>query len=375
MAILGLETIVYCVDDLERSFDFFEDFGLRPYDKDADRTRFKLPDTSNVILQPHDRFPIAGSKVAGIGVHEIIWGVDTQDDLDRYVARLSMDRSVTRDADGTVHFVADGGLAMGLRLWPSYRMPTTSVDPINSPGNINRLNAHRKWIARAFPKRIMHVVYLVPDPDACRAFLSDRLDFRVSDQQRGVGVYLRCDGTNDHHNIFFFNSNSPMAGFQGGTRFHHVNYVVTDLDEMMVGRNYMSRRGWEKSEWGLGRHRIGSALFHYLPCPAGGEAEYGADGDQLDDNWIPRDWDASFGFGHWLHDMPDFWSQGHNWDVGFLEGAAPNRGDIQPRSYNARGGDAKLADHRVPPPSSPVAEGALPDERRTVEDIMKVVGG
>ena len=27
MAILGLESVTYCVDDLDRSTDFFEDFG------------------------------------------------------------------------------------------------------------------------------------------------------------------------------------------------------------------------------------------------------------------------------------------------------------------------------------------------------------
>ena len=355
MSILGLETIVYCVDDLRKSADFFEDFGLRLYESEEDRMRFRLPDTSNVILQSRSKFPIAGSTVEGFGVHEIIWGVDSEQHLRRCVERLRVDREVREDPDATFRFIADGGLAMGLRLWPTYRMPSTSVDPVNSPGNTNRLNTHRKWIARAFPKRIMHVVYLVPNPDACRAFLCDRLEFRVSDEQRGVGVYLRCDGTTDHHNIFFFNSNSPMSGCRGETRFHHVNYVVTDLDEMMVGRNYMTRRGWQGSEWGLGRHRIGSALFHYLPCPAGGEAEYGADGDQLDDNWIPRDWDASFGFGHWMHDMPEFWRQGHNWDVTFLEGAVSNRGDVQPRAYNVPPNDAAAAND-----ASLVAEGASP---------------
>jgi len=334
MAILGIETIVYCVDDVSKSVDYFEDFGLRVFSRDEKQTRFQLPDNSNVIVRSIAEFPVAGSEIKGIGVHEVIWGVDNEDHFDQLIARIAVDRAVQRDQDGTVHFTADGGIAMGLRLWPSYRMPLTSVDPVNSPGNTNRLNTHRKWIARAIPKRMMHVVYMVPDDELCMVFMRDRLDFRLSDAQRGVGVYLRCDGTTDHHNIFFFNSTSQMSGAHGELRFHHVNYLVTDLDEVMVGKAYMERRGWTKSIWGLGRHRIGSALFFYLPCPAGGEAEYGADGDQLDDNWVPRDWDAFFGFAHWVHDMPEFWKPGSEWTVAFLEQGDLHRGGVTCRDYN-----------------------------------------
>jgi len=125
-----------------------------------------------------------------------------------------------------------------------------------------------------------------------------------------------------------------MAGAAGGTRFHHLNVDVTDLDEIMVGMTYMAQRGWDRSVWGLGRHRIGSALFYYLPCPAGGDAEYGADGDQIDENWVPRDWDALFGFAHWVANIPEYLLQGQDWSVGFIEGIAPSHGYISPRKYN-----------------------------------------
>ena len=334
MAILGLESVTYCVDDLDRSTDFFEDFGLSLFERTQRHIRFKLPDTSNVILRNLKSDPVPGSLIDGIGVHEVVWGVDCREHLDKLIAAVEADREIRRDNDGTAHFIADGGLPMALRLWPTYRMPLTSTDPVNTPGNTGRMNVHRKWIARANPKRMMHVVYMVPDTALCRDFMIERLDFRLTDEQRGAGSYLRCDGANDHHNIFFFDSSGPMAGMHGQTRFHHVNYHVIDLDEIMVGRNYMERRGWAKSTWGLGRHRIGSALFHYFPCPAGGEAEYGADGDQLDDGWIPRDWDALFGFGQWMHDVPEFWSQGADWDVSFAETARPRRGDIGRHSYD-----------------------------------------
>ena len=343
MAILGVETLVYCVEDEQKSVEFFEDFGLRVFDRNSTRTRFRLPDNSNVIVQSIRDAPVRRSQVQGIGVHEVVWGLDSQEHLDQLAARVATDRDVERDAEGTVRFVADGGIAMALRLWPSYRMPRTAVDQVNSPGNTNRLNVHRKWIARAIPKRIMHIVYLVPDPELCLRFVCERLDFRLTDKQRGLGVYARCDGVTDHHSIFFYDSNSALSGGAGQTEFNHVNYHVTDLDEIMAGKLYMERRGWKPSTWGLGRHRIGSALFFYLPCPAGGEAEYGADQDQLDDNWVPRDWDASFGFAQWVQNVPRFWIEGPDWDVGFNDQSVPHRGDIKPRLYNLIGKDTESA--------------------------------
>ena len=191
MAIIGIESVVYCVDDVSKSIDFFEDFGLRLYESNESCTRFRLPDHSNVIIRSYQSHPVPGSAIEGYGVHEVIWGIDRREDLERLVERVAADRPVTRDPDGTAHFVADGGIAMGLRHWTDFHLVRTSVDPVNSPGNINRLNVHRKWIARAFPKRLFHVVYLVPDFNFCKDFLISRLDFRLSDTQRGLGVYLQ----------------------------------------------------------------------------------------------------------------------------------------------------------------------------------------
>ena len=110
MAIIGIESVVYCVEDISKSVDFFEDFGLRIYERNEAQTRFRLPDHSNVIIRSFTQHPVAGSRIEGFGVHEVIWGVDRREDLDRLVERIAVDRPVTRDEDGTAHFVADGGI-------------------------------------------------------------------------------------------------------------------------------------------------------------------------------------------------------------------------------------------------------------------------
>ena len=220
---------------------------------------------------------------------------------------------MTRDADGTAHFVADFGVAMGLRLFN--KKPVVSApDPVNAPGHVRRLNQHRKWRLRARPKVIAHVVFSVPDYEAGCAFMRDRLNFRLSDSQRGFGKYLRADGSYSHHSLLLLNANAPVPEMDGTLRFHHANFGVEDIDEIMVGANYMSRKGWPTSHFGLGRHRSDSALFYYLPCPAGGEAEYGADTDYVDDGWVPRDWvEPLFGFSHFVHNLPPFLADEPQW--------------------------------------------------------------
>ena len=46
-------------------------------------------------------------------------------------------------------------------------------DPVNAPGNIQRLNLHRKWRYKAIPKTINHVVFFVYDYVATLEFFKN----------------------------------------------------------------------------------------------------------------------------------------------------------------------------------------------------------
>nr|WP_047168682.1 VOC family protein [Sphingomonas sp. Y57] len=318
MSITGIESLVYGVDDVATATRFFEDFGLPIAGKSEASARFVLAEGSSVVLLHRDDPVLPVTTMVGGGVREIIWGVDSAQALDAYVERLRGVVEVRRDDDGTAHFVAPFGVAMGLRLWR--RKPVLyAPDPVNAPGRVNRFNQHRKWRERARPKVISHAVWAIPDFEAGYQFMRDMLDFRLADRQRGVGVYLRADGSNNHHSIFFINANAPTPGMDGQVRFHHANFGVEDIDEIMTGANHMVRKGWEASHWGLGRHRIDSALFYYIPCPAGGEAEYGADSDYIDDSWVPRDWtNPLFGVAHYMHNLPPFLIDAPEWEFRYL---------------------------------------------------------
>lgn len=318
MAINGICSLVYGVANVQECARFFTDFGLPPVATPEDRAEFQLADGSQVHLLALNDERLPRSQLGGAGVHEVVFGVDTAEALAALVADLRRDRELRFDDSGTVHFLDDSGLAMGLRVFDK-RPIVHAPDPLNAPGRIQRLNTHRKWRRRAQPKTIQHVVFAVPDVRRSFTFLRDRLGFRLSDVQEGVGVYLRADGSHGHHTLFLMNAHFPMPGLDGQLRFHHANFGVEDLDEMMVGANHMERQGWPKSHLGLGRHRIDSALFFYVPCPAGGEAEYGTDGDAVDDAWVPRHWPVPlFGVAHYVHNLPDWLREEPAWEVRYL---------------------------------------------------------
>ena len=221
-------------------------------------------------------------------------------------------------------------MPQGLQVFRK-REVVSAADEINTPAKAARVNRNRTWRKRAHPKSIAHVVFQVANPQASYTFFKDRLGFRLSDTQRKLGCYARADGSHEHHNIFFFNADflPPPVRKLG---FNHTAFACDDIDEMMVGANYLERKGWATKRpggfVGLGRHRISSALFYYIPCPAGGHAEYLADQDYLDDSWMPRDWEENFGGSVWIHDMPEHLKKPYSWDVKLLR---RGRGEVSRR--------------------------------------------
>ena len=318
----GIETIIYGVEDVALCTRYFIDFGLPLASSTPQESSFELAEGSQVIIRPLEEARTEGQSLVGYGVQKVIYGVSSQRHLEALVAKVAVDRDVRRDPDGTAHFLDDDGIPLGLRVF-ARQLVTGAPDPLNSHDNIQRLNIHRKWRTQARPKTIQHVVFTSPDPERGFAFYRDRLGFRLSDVQRGFGIFARADGCKSHHTMYWFKADLPFPGLDGKVRFNHTNFGVEDLDEVMTGANYMQRRGWEKSQWGLGRHRIGSSLFLYLPCPAGGEAEYGTDSDALDDSWVPRVWHSSFGTASWVSNLPEFLMDDAPWEVQFHEEHVP----------------------------------------------------
>ena len=319
MAILGVAEVVFGVDDLEKCTRFWTDFGLVPLSHDAREAVFEVASGSRVTVRMRGDERLPPQYFEWPGIRETIWGVDTATSLEKLVAGVGSDRKITRDADGTAHFVADDSQPIGLRVWRK-REVLSQPDPVNAPGCIQRLNQHRKWRQRARPKTINHVVFFSKDYVASFEFYRDRLGFRLSDHSKGLGAFARADGTFEHHSIFWVNADLPITPGKNG--YMHTAFGLEDIDEVMLGANRMTESGWVNksmnSSGGLSRHRISSAIYYYIDNPNGGEAEYHADTDYVDDNWVPRAWDWKFGALLWAHNIPGFFrTDNDNWDMSF----------------------------------------------------------
>jgi catechol 2,3-dioxygenase-like lactoylglutathione lyase family enzyme len=319
MSILGVESAVFGVDDLETCTRFWEDFGLNPVSRDATESIFDLPSGSRVIVRKRGDHRLPPENFDKPGVKMTVWGVDTQESLEKLVEGLAVDREVTRDPDGSAFCQAPDGQWFGLRVW-NKKAVVSEVSPVNTPSSYPRFNQHRIWRSKAIPKTINHVVFFSPDYVGSYEFYRDRLGFRYSDHSKGVGVFARADGAYEHHSIFWVNSDLPFA--PDSHAFMHIAFGMDDIDEVMLGANIMEARGWKNtssnSSGGISRHRISSAIYYYIDNPNGGEAEYHADTDYLDDNWVPRAWDFKFGSLLWSNNAPAiFRGDDIPWDMSF----------------------------------------------------------
>lgn len=321
MPIGGVESIVYGVSDMEASARFYDDFGLKSIKRNAREVVYRLDEGSRVILRMMDDPSLPAPHYKGPGAREVVYGIDSREELELYAERIGTDREVRWGEDGnSIHFLAEENIPLGLRVWT--RKPVLySPDPVNAPDNVKRLNQHRRWRLRAMPKTINHIVWRVKDIHKCFEFWRDRMDFRMTDYQVNAGIFGRAEGASQHHTVYF-QQHDALPPFTTG--FDHIAFGVEDIDEVLAGSNYMERRGYTSPLNGVGRHRIASALFCYFDNPAGGMSEYGADTDYLDDQWIPRIWEARFGGFTWTNHILPFLPEELPWEVSFDKTLLPD---------------------------------------------------
>ncbi|MEL1251053.1 VOC family protein [Aurantiacibacter gilvus] len=345
MSILGIESVVFGVADLAEHTRFWTDFGLPLEHADDTEAVFRLATGSRVVVCKHGdaRLP-SPDPFPGDGIKETVWGVDEQAALDRYAASLATEVEVTTSDDGTVRCTCPDGQPIALRLWNKKRA-VSEISPVNSLSSYPRFNQHRIWRHKAIPKTINHVVFFTPDYVSIFEFYERHLGFRYTDHSKGTGIFARADGTNEHHSIFWVNCDLPIA--PDHFKFMHVAFGCDDIDEVMLGANIMADRGWVNqsmnSSGGISRHRATSAIYYYCDIPGkAGEAEYHADTDYIDDNWVPRAWDFRFGSLLWSNNAPPIF-RGDNipWDMQF---------DLDRKSFEA---------YRKTKPGKRPAEGKL----------------
>ena len=162
---------------------------------------------------------------------------------------------------------------------------------LNGPGFLGRANRRSEAAIRSYeprPRRVGHVVFGSPDPQASVNFYVNGLGFRISDTLPEAGAtFLRC--SKDHHNLLILPSPVPCM--------NHYALEMDDIDAIgLRGFDVVHERP-DASVYGVGRHIVGSNVFWYLLDPAGGMFEFFTDMDQItnDDQWDEElrrdDWD------------------------------------------------------------------------------------
>ncbi|WP_328718430.1 VOC family protein [Streptomyces sp. NBC_00247] len=283
MGIQRIESVTYSIDDLDECVRFFTDFGLIPVERTATRATFETlaGQTLHLDTRPDPSLPPALED--GPTLREVVWGVDTEAELAKLVARVSVDREVTRTGDGVHRTRDETGFGLGLAL-ARPKAPDASGGPreANVSGSVRRWNTPLEPVGQVRPLRMCHVALNIPKTgqEEAVAFYLDRLGFRATDVVKPMGTFMQCEGDDDQHN-FLLCHRPDRAGV------NHVSYEVPGFDDVIEGGNHMIAQGWQEARR-LGRHTVGSNVFRFVHAPCGGRVEYAADMDRVDASYETR---------------------------------------------------------------------------------------
>ena len=300
MNINRIEAVIYGVDDIDAGIRYFTDWGLEAADTARNGATFRTAENQLIYLRPRGDTSLPAAPDGDRSTaREVLWGVDSKTTLEAIAAELSKDREVRQAADGTLHSHDENGFGIGFRL-EDRQISSAEPSVVNFNERVARLNRDVVTPAKASPIRLGHVVYNSARDlgDAPTDFYLNRLGFRLSDRTLDGGDFMRCAGSKDHHTLF-------LTRRQETASFNHIAFEVRDFDEIMAGGTHMKANGWAQ-ETVAGRHILGSNMYWYFRNPCGGNTEYFADMDRMDDSWEPRIWEKSPGFSLWtVEGTPD----------------------------------------------------------------------
>ncbi len=117
---------------------------------------------------------------------------------------------------------------------------------------------------RADIARLGHVVLNVADFAGAYASFVGKLNFLESDGVPGKIAFLRCFPNRFHHSL---------ALLTGPTGHNHVNFMVTDIDDIGRALNRM-KKAQVPIVFGPGRHLPSGSIFLYFLDPDGMTTEY-----------------------------------------------------------------------------------------------------
>jgi len=289
MRVTGLLHYGLQIPSLEVGQTFYNDFGLAVTERDNSlvvRCHGREMDQAVLTEGPHKR------------LHFVAFGVKpgSLPDWQRHLESLGLaiedapadargDGIWFRDVEGNLVNLRDEELAKWRDFGDTRMNVGDTVDRVDEP----------RWATAGEatqPRKLSHVLIFARDMAAMEEFYLGVLGLRLSDRAIGVATFLNS-GPGDHH----------VFGFVTGTHpgLHHSSWEVANIDQIAIGAQTMAAQGHTQG-WGLGRHTLGSNLFHYIRDPWGSWTEYFVDMDRTTENWQPHDWDVPAGV--WCPLMP-----------------------------------------------------------------------
>jgi catechol 2,3-dioxygenase-like lactoylglutathione lyase family enzyme len=292
MNIIGLDALVFGVDDLAGCARYLLDYGL----VDVGGGRFEALDGTAVVIVDENDAGLPRPPTPGCRLRKTVMGVRDAEALSAIADELRTDREVRELPDGSIESVDDQGFAIGFQA--SVRRPFEKAGEIaNAPGSPFQRPTNHLGVDGAAPqimaRTLSHVVYFVADVAKAEAFYVERLGFRCTDRFVGAGPFLQPAGTLDHHTHFFIGAPAFMTGVE------HFTFHFAGPGEVLHNGHRFVEKGYQ-AFWGPGRHLFGSNWFWYFNSPFGCHMEMDADMDLHDASWSPRearlDADASQAF-------------------------------------------------------------------------------
>jgi len=280
MNIIGPDSLVFGVDDVDGCAEYFTDYGLTP----AGDGRFEALDGTSVVITPKGDASLPAPLETGSMLRKTVYGVADKATLDAIASELGKDREVRQMSDGSLETVDDSGFALGFQVTVrrELSLPGESVNapgaPVQRPANVIGADP----AAEPKPRTLSHIVYFVPDFKKFEGFYAERLGFVTTDRFTGVGPFMRPAGSKEHHTLFCIQTPPFLQGCE------HFTFHMGGPTELMQAGKRFEDKGYE-TFWGPGRHIYGSNWFWYFKSPLGCHVEYDADMDLHDDDWVARE--------------------------------------------------------------------------------------
>lgn len=237
------------VTDLSRSSAFYRDVvGLAPAGSGEGKVFFRCS------RKHHD---IVLSRSAEPGIKRIGWEMESAEALEALrerFHRLGLQPAPVLSAEAEalgIHDafrISDPVFGAAMEFYSAMDLADNDYEP-----------THTKIV------RLGHVVLAGPDLKAAEDFFIGQMNFRASDRIADAVVHMRCFPNPLHHSFGIGRAAAPQL--------HHINFMVTDIDD--IGRaNVRMKREGVPVVYGPGRHPQSDSMFFYFLDPDGMTLEY-----------------------------------------------------------------------------------------------------